>query len=454
MKRFNVQNHRVLTVLIILLLLSTGCGGGVAQTLPTETSAPAPSKTPNPTSTPTSILSTLTPTSLPPTAYPLPTLFPSSGTPATFTVCRSGCTFRTIQAAIDQGDGTIIEVRDPIHTEAGITVHKNVIIRGLGADVTTIQAADTLNDAPDRVFVIERGTEVTFEGMTIQHGSPVVEQEKGGGILNYGTLILMECIVTDNIANGGGGISNAGTLTIVNSTIKNNTADGDAPRGQECGNGGGIQSGSGLLLIINSTISGNQGGVKGRARGGGIHIGCGCQAVIINSTISGNHASRQSGRSYAGGHSLGGGIYVAGDLLLIHTTISENRADDLGGGLYILGRLDTMNSLIANNQGDGGECVTTAVEAGTDEIRIGTNLFTFVQDGSCGASFHGNAVLGSLTLNEGTTTTHALLEGSPAIDLIPLAYCPYGTDQRGGARPAPPGADPLFCDIGAFEAQP
>jgi hypothetical protein len=51
--------------------------------------------------------------------------------------------------------------------------------------------------------------------------------------------------------------------------------------------------------------------------------------------------------------------------------------------------------------------------------------------------------------NAGTTETHALLPGSPAIDRVTAGGCPPpGTDQRRVLRPQ--GA---LCDIGAFELQ-
>lgn len=64
--------------------------------------------------------------------------------------------------------------------------------------------------------------------------------------------------------------------------------------------------------------------------------------------------------------------------------------------------------------------------------------------------------LGPLASNGGPTQTHALLPpSSPAINAVPLVDCkdvsgaPVATDQRGVARPRPPGG---ACDIGAYEA--
>jgi len=66
-----------------------------------------------------------------------------------------------------------------------------------------------------------------------------------------------------------------------------------------------------------------------------------------------------------------------------------------------------------------------------------------------------NPNLDTLNVNApGTTATHALLPGSPAIDKIPNTGGCNGagvtTDQRGVARPQPAGG---LCDIGAFEVQ-
>jgi predicted outer membrane repeat protein len=371
------------------------------------------------------------------------------------TVCRSGCTHRSIQAAIDDAVDSelgIIEIRDPIHTEANVTINQNVIIRGLGTGSTILQGGASLEASNGRVFHISRGVEATLQDMSIQYGKPIVEDENGGGIRNYGDLVLQNVTIRENSANGGGGISSSGTLTIIQSTIANNAAHGIAPIGLECGNGGGIQCGNGNMLIVGSTVSGNQGGVKGRARGGGINIGCACKALIVNSTISGNTASRQGGRTYSGGDSLGGGIFIAGDLQLVHSTIAGNRSTDRGAGIMNRGRLDYMNTIIADNEGAGGNCVTGVVEEGGDEVRIGTNLLNLVEGGGCNAELSDDPKLGPLQDNGGPTFTHAIAADSPAVDAVPEAACLTGVDQRGENRPS--ATDPSACDIGAFELQP
>jgi hypothetical protein len=237
-------------------------------------------------------------------------------------VCASGCDFDTIQAAIeyaDTADGVIIQVTDPIHTEAGIVVDRDVTIRGLGIADTIVQAHEETGQAPERVFFIEEGATVILEHMTIRHGKPSVQDECGGGIVNWGTLTLKNCVVTDNVANGGGGISSRGEgeLTLINCTVSGNTADGIAEYSFQCGSGGGITSGGRSLTLINTTVSGNQAGTKRvtsgprpRSLGGGVHIGCSCSAVFSNTTISGNKAFRD-----------GGGVSLHGSLRLVNCTL-------------------------------------------------------------------------------------------------------------------------------------
>lgn len=447
---------RLLYMLMILTLaVLAGCTTSpspAATPVASTATSPPPTETPVPTATATPVPPTETPT---PTATvtpipPTPTPIPPTPTPppATDTVCASGCDFTTIQAAIDAPStkaGAIIEITDHIHTEAGIVVNKDVTIRGLGAAATIVQAHETLDKTPERVFFVEEGATVTFEKMTIRHGKPSIQDDCGGGAMNYGTLTLKNCIVTNNTANGGAGICNSGALTVINSTVSNNVAHEKAPRGLECGCGGGIKSGGGELILINSTISNNQtgNGNLGRNRGGGVHIGCACTAVFTNSTISGNRATNQ-----------GGGIYVAGALQLANCTISNNRASKRGGGIYLLGNLDYVNTIIAHNIGRGGNCGTGVTSDNTKEGTIGVNINNLVEDGSCDSDYSGDPMLGPLASNGGDTRTHALLPGSPAIDMIPAISCTLPTDQRGAPRPVVQTSSDTPCDIGAFELQP
>jgi predicted outer membrane repeat protein len=360
-------------------------------------------------------------------------------------VCASGCDFATIQAALDDAgtvDGSTIEVASATHTEAGITVDRSVVIRGLGAESTIVQAHAQVEDAADRVFVISEDTTVVIRDMTIRHGNRrEVEGDASwggdevgaGGILNYGTLMLENCVIRDNVSRLGGGMVNRGMLTAVDSSFINNTAYGSVVPGQSCGAGGAIKHNGPRMELINCTFSGN----TAATNGGAIHIACDSTALLTNCTISGNTA--------AGG---GGAITVKGQLELVHCTIADNTAETAsdGGGLFVRGVLSYTNTLIANNR-PGGDCTAERDLGGSQPGGIiGTNANNFVGDGGCESAYSGDAMLDTLGDNGGNTLTHALLSGSPAIDAVPAGECLGSADQRGEARP-----QGNACDIGAFE---
>ena len=97
------------------------------------------------------------------TATPAPTSTPLG--PVTVTVCASGCDFVTIQTAIDDANtvaGSTIDVTDAVHTEAGISVSKDVVIQGQGMDSTIVQAHEAAGEATERVFSIAEGATVVI----------------------------------------------------------------------------------------------------------------------------------------------------------------------------------------------------------------------------------------------------------------------------------------------------
>jgi hypothetical protein len=185
------------------------------------------------------------------------------------TVCGSGCDYAFIAAALPNvSAGGTIEVLDVAHTEAGIVVDKDVIIAGLGASDTIVQAHATRGEAAARVFEIAAGTEVMLRDLKVRHGYVSGTTSKGGGILNHGTLILERVAIEANDAVGatgyvggtarGGGVYSDGELQIVDSTISTNSAQGGAgySRGGD-GEGAGVFAAGEIARFKNVTISGN-----------------------------------------------------------------------------------------------------------------------------------------------------------------------------------------------------
>src|SRR5438132_1353813 len=82
-----------------------------------------------------------------------------------------------------------------------------------------VPASLTVQGGSFRIFFVSSGATVSVSGLAIAGGSA----DKGGGILNNGTLTLSNSTLYNNRAYNssfsgeGGGIFNAGTLTLSNS---------------------------------------------------------------------------------------------------------------------------------------------------------------------------------------------------------------------------------------------
>ncbi|RLC89450.1 MAG: hypothetical protein DRI37_03770 [Chloroflexi bacterium] len=232
-------------------------------------------------------------------------------------------------------------------------------------------------------------------------------------------------------------------VTLTNTELSGNVTGNSGTGGSYVygGHGGGIYSSDATLTVNSSTIAQNQTGT-GRygGYGGGIYHFSG--ALTVNSsTISGNQLGTGS---TVGGD--GGGIYAGGTTHLNHSTISNNAASQSGGGIRAFGTTYLMNSILANNMASvsGPDCFY-----GINSL--GYNLVEDISGCTISGDSTGNITgqdpaLGSLQDNGGSTRTHALTPGSPAINEGHPTQCP-ATDQRGKARPV------NQCDIGPFEIQ-
>ncbi|MCL4864036.1 MAG: hypothetical protein KJZ93_31800, partial [Caldilineaceae bacterium] len=282
-----------------------------------------------------------------------------------------------------------------------------------------------------RIIEVASTGDLTLNDTTISGGAQV----RGGGIFNNGGVVtLNNSTVSGNGSQFefGGGIFSRGTTTLNSSTVSGNTAAA----------GGGIFSNGGVVTLNNSTVSGN---TTTFGWGGGINSQNGA-LILTNSTVSGNRAAE--------GYD-GGGIYGRESIItLTNSTISNNRADT-GGGIFLLasiGEVSTMrNTIIANNI--GGDCVALigSLEASHSLIESGLGCVT----GPKTSNLTGDPNLGPLQDNGGPTLTHALLDGSPAIDAgdstaaLDALGQPLTTDQRGLGFPRIRGS---AVDIGAVEA--
>jgi hypothetical protein len=298
---------------------------------PTSTRTPQPTVTPTITATPTptpTITATPTPTPTPtntPTTTPTPTPTPDpcivtnandSGTGSLRQVLAdagiNGCTTITFAAGLP----TIM-----LGSQLEITSGTLTIDGGSGV---TVSGSNTR-----RVFQVDSGADVTFQNLTITDGQ--AGMSAGGGIANAGMVTIGSgTTVSGNTANRGGGIVNSGTL-IINGTVSGNIANDRA--------GGFTNSGT---VIINGTVSGN----TATNQGGGFYTGLGTVIIASGAMVSGNTAG------------WGGGFYMNAPVI-INGTVSDNIAANDGGGIYIKSGTASFGSgnLIQNNTattGSGG----------------------------------------------------------------------------------------------------
>ena len=247
------------------------------------------------------------------------------------------------------------------------------------------------------------------------------ERAEAGGIwVDLGDLELENSQVLDNYGGVSvwGTRSSGGTARITSTTISNN--DGYRV--------GGIFN-KGIVNIVNSTIDSNHSAtefsgvwVSGIYNGG--------KMEIINSTISGNHGAGILEKwSYVGN---------IDSIHLFFVTVAENEGP--GIAVFTHDPLIVENSIVGLNGRNDCFFEETATIA-----RYDTSIDT---DGTCGGltSAPDEILLDPLTDNGGPTRTHALLEGSPAIDAA--VGCPASGDDQ---RYYPRGTGAL-CDLGAYEA--
>ncbi|MEM1088771.1 MAG: right-handed parallel beta-helix repeat-containing protein [Pseudomonadota bacterium] len=300
----------------------------------------------------------------------------------------------------------------------------------------------------------------------------------GGGICaDSGSIEVLDGsrVFANSTNNRGGGIMVSGDLVIADARVEDNNSGGL---------GGGISTIGGRVTIYDSIISGNQ----ADRGGGGLFLNASTQAAIANSIVVHNRATSGAGIARprdgletvsiantiiafnvavsATGQSSGGGI-GGGGMVLTHVTVTGNIADvgaGIGGGFVFPDTSFRLaNSIVAGNLDSEG--------VPSDCFGVLTSERYNIIGGNRDCEFGFPA--GDLNVNNDLVGTaenpldplfrRGALEpaaGSPAADAVPAEHCvflstpanplfasgdPVLTDQRGLPRGRP-------CDIGAFES--
>jgi len=360
-------------------------------------------------------------------------------------------------------------------------------------------------------------------GQTPAGGANETRGRGGGVLNNRGALFLGDVVLLGNTAaarfpeaGAGGAIYNLdGTITLSNTLLEANDAI-DINGGQTLG--GAIYNDGGSLAVNDSAFLGNvsTAGEGFIAAGGALYNADGGRAIVngayfalngvqawasasggavynAGGTITMTASTLRNNSSYNmdstnGGPSYGGAIAndARGNLYLENATLSQNAAsalviseDVIAGGIHNAGEARLNNVTLYYNilediyNDDGMVTVANSVAAGNDAICANVGDEGQVEDGGhnllesegCGILATGDLYLAPLAENGGRVTplgtipTHALQNGSPALDAghpaapgsDPLACA--AADQRGVSRPQDGEGDTVSrCDAGAFEA--
>ena len=322
-----------------------------------------------------------------------------------------------------------------------IEIANHVIITGPGRDILTIDG----NDATALFGISSASDSLAASELTLTHGSGA----NGGAINSSGSVTLENVAISNSSADNGGAIYSVGTEVTLRKCVISGCSASLASA---------VQIGGGTLVIEDSTVSGNSNTVEGGAvHNFGTFYG-------VNSTFSGNNSS-----------GLAGFLYNEGTCVLVHCTITGNRGDSddnspaaSSGGIFAPSvPVDLRNSIVAGNFGGS---------PGSGQEFLHPDIFgTIIGDqndligNSAGVTGLGDSditfadafvddiaqVLEPLGDNGGLTPTHALADGSPAVNagdnglsVIPATLAALVDDQRGAGFPRIIGS---AVDIGAFE---
>lgn len=307
-------------------------------------------------------------------------------------------------------------------------IRSQITIQGNGNPVLRDGNGDSIPEF--RIFAVGVDGDLTLENIKVS-GGVADDGDGGGGIRSLGRLTLINSTISGNLASFGGGISGGGTTLLIRSTISGNTAQIS---------GGGIATVD-EETIFDSAIFGNT-----AQYGGGAFSQS--NATIINSTVSGNTAQLD-----------GGGLlnFRYRTLTLTNSTVSGNTAGRHGGGIdnregasdaLKFTILTLINSRLSGNTAPGfGREVNNAFTGLGVGTVIADRFNLFGHSGSSGTLGFSPGPL-DITPNEpltaildttlrgngGLTPTHALVTGSPALDIVSHIDCATTADQRGLTR--------------------
>ncbi len=346
-----------------------------------------------------------------------------------------------ITAALFEDNGRDGLILNSNATVADVTIQNNGRDGSFRAGLA-INSSGTVRVDNAQILSNQFGVEV-HGGVLYLTNSTVNGNPRTGVLVSGGELRLTDTVI-ENSASFYAGTSLAGGLGVetgARAVVRTSDITGNL--------NGGINN-YGELFLIESSITGNDGGMPA------LFNAAGAVAVLERSLIAGNTLS-------SGAVTGDTAVDNRGSMNTVNLTISGND----GSGITNSGALNLAFASVAFNEdygllssasGSEATWVASSIIAGNgidcyDGGFSGPGPYTLSgpsidSDGSCG--FPQTAALADLYLdpladNGGPTLTHALLDGSPAINAS-TGSCPPN-DQRLIVRPFGPA-----CDVGAYES--
>lgn len=270
-----------------------------------------------------------------------------------------------------------------------------------------------------RILEVGAGTVARIRWLTLSHG----RADRGGAVLNQGTLTVEDSRIANSSATRGGGIYSVGSVYITGSTLSNNRAD--------YGGAVALQPGTteATLTMRNSAVSGN----AAVANGGGILVFSSLAGVatasLANTVVDGNEsvagtggldviaAASSTARAtlsatlIAGNEGGRGGLALIADGGLVEATLSAstlagNRSTGDGGGAWVravgngTATLTLFNATVSGNSaaGAGGGLLVSSDGSGARANAVYTTLAGNTATAG-GGGIHASGSRASVTLS-------------------------------------------------------
>jgi hypothetical protein len=376
-------------------------------------------------------------------------------------VCPSGCTYSSIQAAVDAAEpGDVIKVAEGVYTGVQnvpslntgtftatqmVVITKSVTIRGgytisdwtmpdPDANITTLDA-----QGQGRVLaIVGAGIAPTIEGLHITGGDSsglgesVYGSDGGAGLF----VLYASATISGNHIHGNTGYRGAGvwlqdcTATFRANEVRDNVADWAGAglwlyrspatlQGNHVVSNTAIYAAGIALHQSDATLRGNHvlSNTATSGEGGGVTIGS-SKAILDGNVVLANRVNDN-----------GGGVFISlSDATLTNNVIADNTANGRGSGLCVQGSsAHLIHNTIARNNGWGGGLYAASHFLGVDSHVMMTNTIVFS---------HTEGIIAS---EQNTVTLQATLWQANLTDWIGPGTVSHVNDHMGDPAFAPDG---------------